>query len=107
MEEQTKQITATDDYWMSKFLVEFKEELIHAFGDKSDQLEYETGWAYVAGTGGWATAIENASSVTIPYIYKLWKMLDWRDSDGFDNWIIDCAVDHGVIKPMSEDPEFQ
>lgn len=107
MEEQKKPIVATDDYWMEKFLVEFKKELVHIFKDSTEQLEYETGWCYMSGTGGWATALENASSVTIPSIYKLWNLLDWRDSDRFDDWIIDCAVEHGIIKPMSEDPEFK
>lgn len=106
MEEQMKTLT-TNDNLMEEFLKLLKRELIRIFSDRTGQFEYETGWVYLASTAGWQQALENASGCTVPAIYKLWKMLNWEDSEGLDNWIIDCAVAHGIIKPMFEDPEFK
>lgn len=106
MEEQTKTLTTNNDL-MEEFLKLLKRELKRIFNDRAEQLEYETGWVYFASTAGWAQAVENASGCTIPSIYKLWNQLNWEESEGLDDWIIDCAVGRGIIKPMSEDPEFK
>lgn len=98
-------IDETNDL-MVKFLEALKHELIETFGNKG-QFEYETEWVYASGTFGWQEAIKTASCTELPQIYRLWDALDWRDSEGLDNWIIDCALNHDIIKPISEDPEFQ
>lgn len=98
--EETK---TTNNTKLKEMLVEFKKCLEKQFGQSFD---YETAWVYTGGTGGWNTALEEASKIYFPAIYKIYSQLDWAESDNFDNWLLDCALVHGICKPMNEDPDY-
>lgn len=100
MAEETK---TTNNTKLEQMLVEFKKCLEKQFNQSFD---YETVWVYMGGTGGWNTALEEASKIYFPAIYKIYSQLDWVESDNFDNWLLDCALAHGICKPMNEDPNY-
>ena len=50
--------------------------------------------------------LEQASKIYFPAIYKIYSQLDYVESDNFDDWLLDCALAHGVCKPMNEDPVY-
>lgn len=84
---------------MHEFLCAFKRELTNIFGSDCN-TEYERGWLAISGTVRWYMAMREASRKTIPEIGKLMALLNWHDGESMDVWIVDCAIRHGVIKPM-------
>lgn len=98
--EETK---ITNNTKLKEMLVEFKNCLEKQFNQSFD---YETVWVYTGGTAGWNTALEQASKIYFPAIYKIYSQLDYVESDNFDDWLLDCALAHGVCKPMNEDPVY-
>lgn len=98
--EETK---TTNNTKLQEMLAEFKNRLEKQFNQSFD---YETIWVYMGGTQGWSTALEQASKIYFPAIYKIYSQLDWAESDNFDDWLLDCALAHGICKPMNEDPDY-
>lgn len=98
-----KMTMKTDNTKLREMLFEFKKCLEKVFNQSFD---YETAWVYAGGTGGWNTALEEASKIYFPVIYKLYSQLEWSESDYFDNWLLDCALWYEVCKPMNEDPDY-
>lgn len=98
--EETKTMNNTK---LKEMLVEFKNCLEKQFNQSFD---YETIWVYTGGTQGWNTALEQASKIYFPAIYKIYSQLDWVESDNFDDWLLDCALAHDICKPMNEDPDY-
>lgn len=98
-----EEMKITSNTKLKEMLVEFKSCLEKQFNQSFD---YETVWVYTGGTVGWNTALEQASKIYFPAIYKIYSQLDWAESDNFDDWLLDCALVHGVCKPMNEDPDY-
>lgn len=87
---------------MYDFLIALKSELGKVFGEDEDLDGYGC-WCNIQGTVGWETALEEASRTTFPEIAKLKRLLNWRDDDGFDAWIVDCALWYELIQKPTED----
>ena len=68
--EETK---TTNNTKLKEMLVEFKKCLEKQFGQSFD---CETAWVYTGGTGGWNTALEEASKIYFPAIYKIYSQED-------------------------------